>query len=299
MSHSGKALRFLRLSVALYSLSACGGELIRLGDGAAGATARGGQAGNGGVFAGGGGPAAGAGGATGGAGAAAGGARATTAGDGSSTAAGADDTAGAGGANDCPHAQTPANQVVWIGDSWITDPGLQYTSVRDRARASGAIGPTDDYVNLAAPATSMDAIAKQYETEESGSTPVKVLIMDGGTWDPIAAKMAGASVPDAISAAEARFQQFLDEVASDGTVERIVYFLVPPLSTVPGVDSMRPVLTSACMNSVVRCEFIDLRDAWAGHPEYTAASGIQASVTGAGVIADLIWATMQDKCIAQ
>jgi hypothetical protein len=268
MSHSGKALRFLRLSVALYSLSGCGGELLRLGDGVAGGTAAGGRASNSGVFAGGGGAPAG----------------------------GADTL---GGAGDCPHAETPANQVVWIGDSWITDPGVQYTSVRDRARASGAIGPNDDYVNLAAAAKSMDAIAKQYETQESGPTKVKVLIMDGGTWDPIAAQMMGTSVSDATTASEARFEQFLDEVAGDGTVEHIVYFLVPPLAAIPEVDSMRPVLNSACMNSVVSCEFIDLQASWAGHPEYTATNGIQASVAGGGVIADLIWSTMQDNCIAQ
>ena len=62
----------------------------------------------------------------------------------------------------CPHAQVSASQVVWIGDSWVTIPGNQHTGVRDLARATHAIGPSDDYVNAAAPATTMSAIANQY-----------------------------------------------------------------------------------------------------------------------------------------
>ena len=44
---------------------------------------------------------------------------------------------------------------------------------------------------------------------------------------------------------------------------------------------------------------VDLQPLWANHPEYTAADGIQASPAGATVIADAIWATMQDNCIEQ
>ena len=55
------------------------------------------------------------------------------------------------------------------------------------ARTAGAIGPSDDYVIGAAPATTMAMIASQYAAQEAGATKVKVLIMDGGTWDTIVA----------------------------------------------------------------------------------------------------------------
>ena len=296
MSSPSEALKLLGLSIAFYSAAGCGGELIRLGDGRGG-SGHGGKAGAAGLLAG-----------TGGfSGISAGGGVPTlggapTAGDGSALMAGAPDNIGEGGATDCPHGQVPADQVVWIGDSWVIYPAgaPEYTFVRDQARAIGAIGPNDEYVNLAVAAASMDAIAKQYSTQEAGSTKVRVLIMDGGTWDPVAAQMMGTSVTDAAASAEARFQQFLADVATDGTVEDIVYFLVPPLSTIPAVDSMRPVLKSACDSSTMpHCYFIDLKDAWASHPEYTGASGIQPSTSGATEIGNLIWQTMQEHCIAQ
>jgi hypothetical protein len=207
--------------------------------------------------------------------------------------------ASTGGNGDCLPEPVLAGEVLWIGDTWILIPGAQHTRIRDLARAAGALGPNEDYVNRAAAATDMATIAKQYQTQESGATKVKVLLMDGGTWDPIAAQMMNAPIAPAIDSAIDEFQQLLARVASDGTVTHIVYFLVPELSTVPGVASMRPRLQQACAQSLVACHFLDLQPLWLGHPQYTAADGIQASEAGALVIADSIWALMQDNCIAQ
>jgi hypothetical protein len=296
MSSPSEALRLLGLSLALYSVAGCGGELIRLGDGKGGRSA-GGRSGAAGVLVG----AGGSGGIlAGNAGAPARGG-APMAGDGGALSMGIVGNAGDGATADCSHTLVPANQVVWIGDSWVIYPtgSPQYAFVRDQARATQAIGPNDEYVNLAAAAASMDAIAKQYATAESGANKARVLIMDGGTWDPIAAQMMGTSVTDAAASAVARFQQFLADVASDGSVEHIVYFLVPPLSLIPEVDDMRPSLQAACKSSTVPCYFIDLKEPWTGHPEYTGASGIQPSAAGATEIGNLIWQTMQNNCIAQ
>ena len=205
--------------------------------------------------------------------------------------------AGTGGGGDCFPEPVLAGEVLWIGDTWISIPGTQHTRVRDLARAAGALGPNEDYVNRAAPATDMAAIAKQYQTQQSGATKVKVLLMDGGTWDPIAAQMMNAPIAPAIDNAIDEFQQLLARAASDGTVMHIVYFLVPELPMVPGVAAMRPRLQQACAESLVPCHFLDLQPLWLGHPEYT--DGIQSSVAGARVIADSIWAIMRDNCIAQ
>ena len=94
----------------------------------------------------------------------------------------------------CPHAQVNANEVLWIGDSWILVTGSQHTRVADLARAAGAIGPNDDYVIGAAAASTLATIANQYATREAGATKVKVVIMDGGTWDTILANGSDASV---------------------------------------------------------------------------------------------------------
>jgi hypothetical protein len=247
------------LALALGVLPSCGGERIRLGDGAV---------------------------AVGGTGAG---------GDASATG---DAAAGAAGNVACPAGQVLASEVLWIGDSWIQIPGTQHTRVRDLARAAGAIGPTEDYANEAASATDMAAIAQQYRARQSGATKVKVLLMDGGTWDPIAAQAIGEPIAPAIDNAVDGFEAFLGEVESDGTVEHVVYFLVPELPPIPGVATMRPLLQRVCADSAVPCHFLDLQPLWLGHPEYTA-DGIQASEAGARVIADSIWSIMQDNCIAQ
>jgi hypothetical protein len=199
----------------------------------------------------------------------------------------------------CPHAQVSADEVLWIGDSWILMPGSLVTTVQGRARTAEAIGPNDEYVNAAAPGTTMSAIANQYATREMGTTKVKVLIMDGGTWDTIVANMTGASIPAAAMSAASAFDQLLARIASDGTVEHIIYFLMPELGGIPGVATLRPLVKASCEESSVRCHFLDLQPLWSGHPEYTAPGDTFANEAGAQVLAEAIWAIMQDECIAQ
>jgi hypothetical protein len=200
-----------------------------------------------------------------------------------------------GGDAACPHAQVNANEVLWIGDSWVLVPGNEHTAVAADARATGAIGASDDYVIAAVPASNMAAVAGQYTAREAGATRVKVLIMDGGTWDTIMSNASAASV----SSVASTFSQLLATVASDGTVDHIIYFLVPELSTIPGVAALRPLLSDACTQSTVPCHFLDLQPLWAGHPEYTVSGSFVPTDAGGGVIAAAIWALMQQNCIAQ
>ena len=271
MSLATSVLKFCCLAIILCVLPGCGSKLIRLGDQTADQSAGGSS------------------GATGSSGA--GGSRMVV--------RPGDDGGAAGGSRACPHRQVLASEVLWIGDSWINIPGLQHDRVRDLALAAEAIDDGEEYVNSSAAASNMAAVAKQYDARESGATKVKVVLMDGGTWDPIAAQMAGSSVSAAIDGSISAFQRFLAKVESDGTVEHVVYFLVPELPTVPGVATMRPRLQQACAESAVPCHFIDLQPSWAGHPEYTSTDGFQSSAAGAVVIADLIWSTMQTHCVAQ
>jgi hypothetical protein len=200
----------------------------------------------------------------------------------------------ADGSASCAHAQVSASEVVWIGDSWILVTGTQHTRVRDLARAAGAIGPNDDYVIAAVAATTMSAIAGQYDAQEAGATKVKVVIMDGGTWDTIQGMGSSASVTDAANA----FTQFLAKVATDGTVQHVVYFLPPPLMSIPGVDALRPLVQQACAQSTVPCHFLDLREPpFGGSSDNTV--GFLPTEAGSMVLGDEIWALMQQSCIAQ
>jgi hypothetical protein len=206
--------------------------------------------------------------------------------------------AGEGGAGQCSSGEVLPGEVVWIGDSWAQNSTLR-SGVQAAAQLSGALAQGEDYVNLAMAAESMADVAKQYTTRESGATKVKVLLMDGGTWDPLIAQQTpGASVPDAIDGSTRAFHDFLTTVAADGTVEQIVYFLVPNVASVPGFDAMGDDFETACQGSRVPCYFIDLRPVWAGNSSYTML-GVQPSDKGAQVIAGLVWQTMQEHCIAQ
>ena len=201
----------------------------------------------------------------------------------------------ADGAN-CVRGQVKANEVLWIGDSWILVPTPTLdTRVRDLARTAGAIGPNEDYVSAAAAGAYMADIAKQYDDREVGATKVKVLLMDGGTWDTI---MRGDS--DAvISGVVSTFERHLAKVHDDGTVQHVVYFLCPELANITGVTVLRPSLQEACAASKVPCHFLNLQQVWDGHPEYTAGGDFFPSEAGANALAQAIWRTMQDNCIAQ
>jgi len=82
-----------------------------------------------------------------------------------------------GGGTCATAARVNANEVLWIGDSWILVTGSQHTRVRDLARAAGTIGPNDDYVVRAVAASGLAAIANQYAMQEAGPTKVKVIVM--------------------------------------------------------------------------------------------------------------------------
>jgi hypothetical protein len=279
MSLSATTLRLWGLSLALAALPGCGGKLIRLGDDLAEGGRAGGGAGNDTASA-------------GAAAARAGGGGVATTGGGGATAGGpGGGTAASGGADSCAHGEVLANEVLWIGDSWVQ--GTPQTVVSALAGV--------EYPSLAAPGASMAAVAKQYDTRENGITKVKVLLMDGGTIDPLLAKMAMASVTDAVTTSLHTFQDFLTKVATDGTVEHIVYVLVPPLPAIPGVDMMRGDLSELCAASVVQCHFLDLQPLWMDpmDPTLTAANGILPTEKGGAVIGDAIWDVMQKQCIAQ
>jgi len=142
----------------------------------------------------------------------------------------------------------------------------------------------------------MSAIASQYAMQEATPTKVKVLIMDGGTIDTIAAQGSDTSVTAVVTT----FKQLLAKVVADATVEQIVYVLVPELPAIYGVAALRPLIQQACAGSTVPCHFLDLQTYWAGHPEYTTPSGVPLPTdAGSRVFAAQLWMTMQAYCIAQ
>lgn len=266
--------------------------------GAGGRTGAGGESGSGGGTASGG--ATGTGGRSGTGGATSTGGRSGTGGRGAGGAATGGTSGGSGGSTGaCPHGQVKANEVLWIGDSWIQIPGTQHNTVRDLARQAGALGASEDYVNKAVSGSPIATIVNQYNTFESGSTKVKVLLMDGGGIDVMQGGKSQASVDNVVAA----FKQHLAKVASDGTVQHIVYYLYPQLpASGPGADvgpKLQPGMQAACAASTVPCHFLYLEPLFAGHPEYIGGDNLHPSDAGGKVIGQNVWKIMQENCIAQ
>ena len=194
--------------------------------------------------------------------------------------------------NDCATETVQATEVLLIGDSWIWRPGLQLVAL---ARDAGTVGETESYVILAADGASMDAAVNQYDTQQAGVTKVKVLIMDGGGIDLIAAGGSAESAQQVVDA----FELLLRKVENDGTVEHVIYSLYPEGTITPGVATLRPGMQAVCAASSVPCYFLDLQSLWEGRPEYTTEDAINPSDEGSEVIARAIWNIMQQNCVAQ
>jgi hypothetical protein len=191
---------------------------------------------------------------------------------------------------DAASSQLKADEVLWIGDSWVQIPGIQHTRVRDLARAAGAIGPNEDFVDRAVSSSSIDEIERQYDSQEAGPVKVKLLLMDGGGTDILS---GGA----AVLVVGAKFNQFLSKVKSDGTVQAIVYYLYArlPVAKASKVESMKPVMSQVCTSSAVPCYFLDCQPIFAGHPEFVGPDGTHPSAAGALRIGNAIWKIIQTK----
>jgi len=187
-----------------------------------------------------------------------------------------------------------------IGDSFIA---LSHDITKDMiaiARDAGALAASDSYRDNSVSGTQLSGgISPQIPVQYANGAkdaPAKVVIMDGGTWDTLVAGGSEASV----NSVATTFGQLLSQVASDGTVEHIIYFLTPELPGIAGVAALRPLMQQSCRQSSVPCHFIDLQPFWAGHPEYTTGDLVPIPTeVGATAIADAIWAEMQQRCVAQ
>jgi len=219
-------------------------------------------------------------------------------------ASGSTGTAGAGG---CQHGQYKGNDVLIIGDSFFA---LSHDITRDlvaHARAAGAIGANETYRDASVSGTRLSPrqIPGQYSTAQQ-QAPVKILIMDGIGNDLLAS--SGCSTPysscSTITAALDSAKTLMKTIASDGTVQHIVYLWYPEAQgnakLLDQENYVRPLLQMTCEQSTVPCLWVDLRPAFAGHyAEYIMGDGIHPTAAGSQASADALWAAMQAQCIAQ
>jgi lysophospholipase L1-like esterase len=89
------------------------------------------------------------------------------------------------------------------------------------------------------------------------------------------------------------FKQFLAKVKSDGTVQKMIYYIYPSEQVAPGVTYWKPLMQKACEESPVPCYFIDLAPLFTGHPEYMGSDGIHPSDVGGTVVGNAVWDAMK------
>lgn len=166
------------------------------------------------------------------------------------------------------------------------------------AREQGSLGQGESYIDNSVSGTTLagNQIPSQYDdaVQESPDT-IKYVLMDGGGNDCIF-----GDADAAYSAAESLFTN----MAQNGT-EKVVYFFYPdPIgsnwaSLKSCLDGLRPRMKALCDGlTSPECFWLDQREAWDGHPEYTS-DGIHPTTAGSNASGDAIWEVMVDNCVAQ
>ncbi len=228
----------------------------------------------------------------------------TSGGGASSTDGGTNDASSSaggttGGPSTCESSGVAGSEVLMIGESFIAfSHGITHT-IEDLARAAGALDAGESYRDNSISGTTLagggNSIPNQYQSGVDQG-PVRVVLMDGGGNDCLQANNPSG----ALSAAEGLFQNMQE----NGT-EKVVYFFYPdPIggqfsSLKSCLDTLRPQMQALCEGlTSPECYWLDLREVWNGHPEYTD-DGIHPTPAGDAATGEAIWEVMVDNCVAQ
>jgi hypothetical protein len=219
------------------------------------------------------------------------------------SAPGGSSGAGGGGAGTgsgtCQKGTTMGNEVLFIGESFVAASSIPEETTK-LARAAGSLGASDSYVDKSVSGTwigngASNSIPAQYRSNSDG---VRFVLMNGGGNDCWQGGMESHRTA-ALNAAETLFE----DMAENG-VEKIVYFFYPdPIgasfaSLTACLDLLRPAMKTLCDElTAPKCYWVDLREAWEGHPEYTS-DGIHVAGPGNVPTATAIFESMQENCVA-
>lgn len=207
----------------------------------------------------------------------------------------------------CPSGDVSANELLFIGDSFIAVDHQVTGYLEDLARSASVLTTGERYRDNSSLvgntlALMGNGIAEQYSSA-AAEAPVRVVVMNGGGADVLIADCEGeldgcALLTDAALAAE----QLLTQMASDGVTDVIYAFYPDPqlADVLTEMDALRPLIQQVCEASAVPCHWLDLRPVFAGNYEtYIQTGGLNPTAEGARATAEAIWALMQAECIAQ
>ncbi len=230
----------------------------------------------------------------------------------SETDPGTDDGETTSGA--CTIGSTAASEVITIGDSYYAITTV-ITGVMVHARLNGSLGPQESYRRYDVGGTQMSngQIPGMFDDAVAEDPAIDTVIMTGGGNDVLIGSASvclqdpppSAACVNALDEVFAAAEALMNRMATAG-VQHVVYSFYPhlPPGFPPGaknetLDYAAPLVAELCEKAPVDCHFVDIRDAFEGHPEYILPDAIHPTDAGSQVIADLIWETMVENCIAQ
>lgn len=204
-----------------------------------------------------------------------------------------------GGSGTCQKGTTKGKEVLFIGESFIQASSIPEETTK-LAQAAGSLASGDSYVDKSVSGTwigngASNSIPNQYKSNSSG---VRFVLMNGGGNDC----WQGGKDTDranALNAAKSLFQEM-----ATNKVEKIVYFFYPdPIGSqfanlTSCLNLLRPDMKALCdAQTAPKCYWVDLRDTWKDHPEYTS-DGIHVAGPGNAPTAGAIFKSMQENCVA-
>jgi hypothetical protein len=207
-------------------------------------------------------------------------------------------TGGGAGSGACAKGPTPGKSVAVIGESFIAASHQITQQIESRAKTAGSLAQSEHYVDNSVSGTTLanNQIPSQYTKAVQSSGTIKYVLMDGGGNDCLINNNGAA----ALTAATTLFQTM-----AQNHTEKIVYFFYPdPIgsnftSLKTCLDSLRPQMKALCDGlTSPKCYWIDLRETWNGHPEYTS-DGIHPTAAGSQATGNRIWEEMVKDCVAQ
>lgn len=231
----------------------------------------------------------------------------TSGGSGGSTGGSEASGGSAGDPSTCVRGEVEANDVLVLGDSFLATNHQVTAFLEELAREAGVLKSGDRYRDSSrivanSLAVTGNGVLDQY-TNAASDAPVQIALMNGGGADILIGSCdeIGPDCPVIKDAASA-FVTILEAMADDGVLGIVFLGYPDPVPEAPRakMNALRPLLESACAESVVPCHWLDLRPVFEGHyDEYIEGDGLNPTSAGAEATARALWALMERECIAQ
>lgn len=252
----------------------------------------------------------------------------------SAPSAGAGGSAGSAAPNATgykPKCLSKGAELALIGDSWINYPLGEFLAPRlaQRAQKDGALAQGEMYNDQAVAGTSLatggvglisDQWAPAKQAAMAAGTSVKFVVMDGGGNDVLLGNqkcLDNGQMRDQDPGCQKTVKDatmvgmMLEQKMKMDGVGQAVYFFYPhvPAGGWDVLDYSLPMAKATCESlndEKYQCYFVDTREAFqgAGNTGQAMANligpdGIHPNAAGDDVLADLIWKTMKEHCMAQ